>query len=400
MLSNVHLAMNDKPSWRPQFLTGISLIAFGCLSLNASAVASDSHAVAEQVAKRDVFSHFLRAVGNESPPAAESLELLSVLESADRDVQFSRLTDFVQRYPGSSWTPSVQAVLGLRCRDTGRQTAALDYWTKSWQATRQSQSGPGKEVADTALANWAHLLASLGRRGQLAQLLAEAQNRPVHEPTLAKRLSRAKESLSVMRDQPGAAYRCGTLALTQVAQVLQPSNRNVSALLDVPAPGTNGFTMTDLVELSKKNNLGLAPVARSGQTEIPVPALVHWRFFHYAAIVGQEKGFYLIADPVFERKQWIRKDVVDAEASGNFLITESQITPAWRKLRRDETDQIFGTGACRTTRTTLMIRETPLRPDLPIIDKPARIRGDRSSFLPPLQFRSGSSRNVQPPFPN
>lgn len=56
------------------------------------------------------------------------------------------------------------------------------------------------------------------------------------------------------------------------------------------------------------------------RSEIVVPSVVHWKENHYAAIVDEREGEYLVKDPTFYLDRWIPKGIVHEESSGYFLI--------------------------------------------------------------------------------
>ena len=75
---------------------------------------------------------------------------------------------------------------------------------------------------------------------------------------------------------------------------------------------------------------------------MPIPSIVHWKFGHYAAIVGEVNGKLHIKDPAFERDLWVSRGAIDAEASGYFLAPK-QMVAQWRPVGIEEANRVRGT---------------------------------------------------------
>lgn len=72
--------------------------------------------------------------------------------------------------------------------------------------------------------------------------------------------------------------------------------------------------------------------------------MVHWKLNHYAAIVSEHDGRYLVEDPTFGRPVWMDAATIDNEASGYFLIPTLASTTGWRWTTAAEPGQIYGKG--------------------------------------------------------
>jgi len=53
---------------------------------------------------------------------------------------------------------------------------------------------------------------------------------------------------------------------------------------------------------------------------------------HYAAILRQEGGRYLLEDPTFGNTVWATKQALEAETSGYFLIPPGVLPQGWRSV--------------------------------------------------------------------
>jgi hypothetical protein len=99
-----------------------------------------------------------------------------------------------------------------------------------------------------------------------------------------------------------------------------------------------------LVEKAAENGLDLVAVRRVSGDELVVPSVVHWKQNHYAAIVERSGDSYLVKDPTFGRPLWMSLDTINAEASGNFLVSKDQISPVLRPISKAEAEAVFGKG--------------------------------------------------------
>src|SRR5207249_302039 len=73
-------------------------------------------------------------------------------------------------------------------------------------------------------------------------------------------------------------------------------------------------------------------------------SIIHWKQNHYAAILEEKNGRYLVVDPTFGKPRWIKLADIQEEASGAFIVAKGSLPKSWRLLTTSETDQIFGQG--------------------------------------------------------
>jgi hypothetical protein len=196
------------------------------------------------------------------------------------------LEDFVSEHPGSVWAPSLRANLGKYWRERERYTPALKHWAAAWEATRQAPNGPAKQVADYALAHLARLLSNLCRLEVLTPLLEETRQRVLDQGPLSQTMCRTWEAAVKMSRNPTACYRCGVLAVHNVARALgQPYYQPQDVL---PTPATpHGCSLGMLAELAGRARLGLVAAQRVSGEELVVPSVAHLRQNHYVTVVGR-----------------------------------------------------------------------------------------------------------------
>jgi hypothetical protein len=60
-----------------------------------------------------------------------------------------------------------------------------------------------------------------------------------------------------------------------------------------------GFSLRQVAELSKKISLNYQMAFREKGGDFIVPSVLHWKVGHFAALVRQEGGKYLLEDPTF-----------------------------------------------------------------------------------------------------
>jgi tetratricopeptide (TPR) repeat protein len=145
----------------------------------------------------------------------------AVAESGARD-SVAPLLEFVERYPDSAWLAVLQVNLGVIYRQTGHFSLALTSWQRAWQLSRDATDAHGRAVGDAAVGQLSQLLAYLGRKQELEQLLSEIQERPV-QGTAAELLNESSRGLADMRTTPELAFKCGPFALSRILQYEKPA---------------------------------------------------------------------------------------------------------------------------------------------------------------------------------
>jgi len=321
------------------------LVAMFCLmNFAGGLVAADGDGAQRQEIKIDGFSYPIETVGDRVPAAHETAALEETLARGTNTAE--GLEQFIRDFPDSPWTPSVRAQLGFGYREQGRMTPALAHWEATWSRVKRNEDAGGRRVADFTLAHYTQLLAALGRTDELGAILWEAKDRAVAASgrRLQYLLESSREAWIVMRNHPGIAFRCGTLALREVGRRLKPEDDDkLVSLLEVPSPRV-GFSLATLAELGRGHGLGLVAARREAGDELVVPSVLHWSQNHYAAIVEQEGDLFRVVDPTFVWDTWLTREAINAEASGNFLVPESRLPEGWRMLTREEAGQVFGRG--------------------------------------------------------
>ncbi|HLX07338.1 MAG TPA: cysteine peptidase family C39 domain-containing protein, partial [Thermoanaerobaculia bacterium] len=277
------------------------------------------HRPVERPEPQRTFAEPLTPVG--TPAAGETGHLAAAIASyrSAHDIEAVQpILGFLAAYPRSAWKPSLLANLAVLYRHTGYIDRALAASEEAWSLTKASAEPEAKKIADGALAVRVELAAALGRTEELAALLDEVATRPLGGHA-AETVSAARSGLWLMRNDPAGSFRCGPLAVERVSEALQPGRKLDPRLLAYPST-RQGTSLGELVELAGKTGLQLQAVKRDRGSKIPVPAVVHWKAGHFAAIVEQSGDRFLAKDLTFGDDHWVSRDAVEEESTGYALV--------------------------------------------------------------------------------
>ncbi len=299
-------------------------------------------ATEEAIHSNKLFEEKLVWLGKE-PTEEESAQLLAGLQQAASGGTYSSLENYLSVRTNSPWAASLRANLAARYREAGLYSKALEHWDQAWPTVQNIADGEGKRLGDFILVHWTRLLSSLGRAEKLESIFTQTEGRTLEELDWQRELNRARNNASLMRRNPEISFRCGTLALLEVGRILGSTNRNLGLLPDLPSPAT-GFAMSELVDLSRQMNLDLVAVQRTSGEELIVPSIIHWKQNHYAAIVEKSGNRYRVIDPTFGRERFLPAAVINAEASGFFMVPKTNVLQGWAILDKPQVASIFGKG--------------------------------------------------------
>lgn len=322
----------------------MKLATGAALCLATSILAVQAQTTTEQILKTRTFREGLIWIGDKEPSETENQELLQVIAHLQQPEWTSDLEHFLKKNPESAWAASLHYDYASFCRRTGRTSKALEQFEAAWNCASKDASPAGQRLSGTILANWTDLLSSLGRLEELKKLTAIGDHWQFINPGDRDKFQGAKHSYLLMQEHPEIAFRCGTFALKAVGGVLQPTNQSLETLVQVPSP-TNGFSIAALAELAKSCGLNLMAVRRTTGQDLIIPSIVHWRQNHYAAIIGKQENLYIVSDPTFGREKLLPAEVINEEASGEFLIpADLARTSNWQMLANNDAKQIHGMG--------------------------------------------------------
>ena len=312
------------PIFKWVFTVFLALIVWNGSSLRISAqpdLADDDYAA--KITAKAVFHQRIRWVGHTPPPENESRALWNVLLKIDNRGAFYGIplidTQFIQRFPDSPWTPSLQVNLAQYYRERGLYSKALEYWQDAWPQLKDVTTPQARKVRNFALSHWVNFLSSLGRVDKLETLFEENGADPLDGGPFYQLYVRAIESAQRMVREPGIAFRCGNFALANVSEKLGLKEATVTAIKHLKSPAT-GFALGELTSLAGQYGLDLVPVRRKFDNALVAPSVVHWKTDHYAALLEIKDNRCYVEDPTFGGAKWLPIEYVNQEASGNFLI--------------------------------------------------------------------------------
>jgi RHS repeat-associated protein len=294
--------------------------------------------------KARVFGEPLLPVGPTSAAENEALgQALRAYLSDPGERSAGEIVKFLQSYPQSVWRASLLANLGLLYRRTGYFTRALSAWDEAWMLAKDAIGENAHAVGDLVLGELADLNARLGRFDRLEQLFADTEGRDVRGPA-SEKVSGARQGLWRMRNRPEEAFLCGPQALDSILMATRPGYGG-DAKITAAQSTQRGTSLVQMHALAADVGLNLQMAHRSAGAEFLVPAMVHWKAGHFAALVGEQAGLYRVQDPTFGDQMWVSRAALEAETSGYFLAPAGTLPAGWRSVSPDEGGTVWGKGA-------------------------------------------------------
>src|SRR5919205_631792 len=281
----------------------------------------------------------------ESDTTALATALLAYSKRSSPD-DFSSLTGFLQAYPKSSWKVALLTNLGLEYYHTGHYSKTLEVWRQAWELGKGATESNGKVLVDRAVGELAQMYARLGLMTELSTLLQSIETRTFSGPA-TERIAGAREGLWLMEHRPEIAFHCGPLALNRIKLALDSTNPRPE-LIHACSSTQRGFSLLQLEELSQKLGLYFQMAFREKDATLVVPAVLHLKVNHFAAIVRQESDRYLLQDPTFGNDAWVTKEAIAAEGSGYFLVPPGELGDGWRAVEAKEGETVWGKGSTGT----------------------------------------------------
>ena len=251
------------------------------------------------------------------------------------------LTQFLDAHPASRWRAALYLNLGLIYRQTGHMSKALDAWQTAWDLSKGSSDPKAHAVGDYSVGQLAEFEAYLGRMETLAPLLDEVKGRPMHGAG-AEYISNASQGLAEMRLYPEDAFRCGPMALHRILKARGLPDKD-SVLLRTRST-TRGTSLPQVLGWAREVGLDYQMAYRQPGAALLVPAMMHWKVGHYAAIIKEDAGRYEVEDPTFGENIRVSRATLDEEGSGYFLVPAGTLPPGWRAVAAAEGERIWGRG--------------------------------------------------------
>ena len=218
---------------------------------------------------------------------------------------------------------------------------AIGEWNAAWSQGKVLKEPQAKALVDRAFGELLALNLRTGHFERVDVLLKEVGSRPV-SGSAAVSVDQATAALSMLRNHPEESSQlCGPEALRSLLASVGATPKQLTILNGYHSP-SNGESLSQLAQLANRAALDYDLVFRRRGQPVPVPSIVHWKFGHYAAIVGETNGKFHIQDPAFGRDLWMTRGAIDAEASGYFLAARPVAAEQWRPVGAEEADQVHG----------------------------------------------------------
>jgi RHS repeat-associated protein len=280
--------------------------------------------------------------------SSDNQALRRVLRKYYDNHQVSDLNGFVNQYPKSRWSASLDFNLGLIHFDTGYLSLALQDWQKAWDLSKDSKDPRVHALADRSVGELLQLNAELGRMDDLKHLFDETKGRGLIGSG-AELAQSAREGYQIMKTHPTVAFKCGPFALDSIRTATK--NRHPrSAIVEGAMSTTKGTSLAMVKVWSDKLGMNLQMAKRASGAILITPAVMHWKLGHFAALVRQKKDRYLIQDPTFGGTElWVKAGALEAETSGYFLIPAGPLPAGWTTVTQQEASQVWGRGGSKAT---------------------------------------------------
>jgi RHS repeat-associated protein len=319
------------------------------LAVSAPTAAPSAPAEDSSIRRTGPFDEPLVAVGRttreEDAALDGALARYTVNARAGARDSVAPLTDFVEAHPASPWRPTLLMRLAAVYRQTGHLSKSLDTWQAAWAATKDLTDPTGRALGDSAAAHLSQFEAYLGRKELLAPLLDELRGRPL-QGSAAELVSESSRGLAEMHERPGFSFKCGPYALYRI-HMHEHGGRGVDAVsraISDAKSTPDGLSLPAVRDLSRKIGMNFRMAFRNAGAAVVLPAVVHWRVGHYAALVERVGDDYLVEDSTFGEDIRVSSFTLDEEASGYFLVPQGGLPAGWRAVSDDEGRKVWGRG--------------------------------------------------------
>ncbi len=299
----------------------------------------------EEIFRARVFEEPLVPASGTVIPLENKALALALLAYANRSSQddVGAITGFLSAYPASRWNVALWTNLGIVYRNSGWYSKALAAWEQAWALGKHEQESRVHALVDRAAGELARLNSNLGRLSRLETLLSELGAREVRGPA-TELLSAARNGMWMMQQKPELSFRCGPMALDSI-QNLRGMKKESQELLFHSQSTDHGICLTEVLAMSTQAGMNLQMAKRTTpSTALPLPAVLHWKLDHYAAVLKEQDGRYLVQDPTFGEGLWVSKEALESESSGYVLIPAGSLPQGWQSVSAEEGRNVWGKG--------------------------------------------------------
>jgi RHS repeat-associated protein len=104
----------------------------------------------------------------------------------------------------------------------------------------------------------------------------------------------------------------------------------------------SGCSLKSLAQVTRQEHWPMVGVERPDDVkDFPVPSVVHMKEGHYVGLLGEAAGLLLVYDPMSGLRHF-RREVLNAETSGRFLVPVVKAPAGWRELSDEELSSTVG----------------------------------------------------------
>jgi hypothetical protein len=145
---------------------------------------------------------------------------------------------------------------------------------------------------------------------------------------------------------PEMAFKCGPSALARILAIKpSPDSADGLQVLSRARSTPDGLSLSAVQAISVQAGMKYQMAYRSPGTPMTVPAVVHWKVDHFAAVLSKDRsGRFLVADPTFGEDIVVSASTLDEEASGYYLVPPGPLPTGWRTVDASEGDRVWGRG--------------------------------------------------------
>lgn len=284
------------------------------------------------VVENEALAILLRKVASHPPFSGDILEVLTAMET------------YLMDFPNSPWNPSLQLNLGMIYYREGFFSRALDALDKSRRGFGSDSHPRAKALGDRALGEYLILNSKLGRFEVMKPVIDSVAERKIGG-VATELMAGARAGLHAMHANPEIAFRCGPMALDRIYESFNPKRPNREMLLEAKST-RQGTNLWQNYQWSIQAGIPLRPVHREVGAPVPLPALVHWKSGHFAALTQFKNGRYHLQDGTFNDAMWITPEAIQDESSGYFLIPDdgAPLPQGWTAVDQSTAGTIWGRG--------------------------------------------------------
>lgn len=295
-------------------------------------------------------------VAGENSALAKAIKLFADRRDSD-DV--SALTDFVFSYRTSRWCASLEYNLGENRFAIGRLSEALRLWHSAWDRAKVDKGHDQSWMATAALASLLELDARLGRQQEIESMLPQLAGRPAYG-AVAVKLDGVRLGMSKMRAEPQDSFKCGPYAVSAILKHEKQVHDHKDAVLRTNST-RQGNNLAQVKHLADQVGLHYQMAMRSKGAPVIVPAIMHWKVDHFAAITGKKESFFQLEDRTFDSagNRLISLSTLELESDGYFLVPDGALPAGWRRVDDREAINVWGKGTAHNKKQRAKTKWVP-----------------------------------------